>query len=141
MIGLCIHYIPQGESNPTQGILHMHNYNVCDDCVCVCICGACSCVVRKYVYIYICSHVLVSWFLVKKKILKPTFSERVISVTVSFGNFHAWQWGYTAEAVDEATGISAKAQNYQSKSGAKKHALENLKAILLDRGIIRPDDI
>ena len=119
----------------------MHNYNVCDDCVCVCICGACSCVVRKYVYIYICSHVLVSWFVVKKKILKPTFSERVITVTVSFGNVYAWQWVYTAEAVDEATGISAKAQNYQSKSGAKKHALENLKAILLDRGIIRPDDI
>ena len=29
---------------------------------------------------------------------------------------------HSAEAVDVATGISAKAQNYKSKSGAKEHA-------------------
>ena len=46
---------------------------------------------------------------------------------------------YTAEAVDVATEIRAKAKNYESKGGAKEHARTNLKAILLERGIIRKD--
>ena len=72
---------------------------------------------------------------------KPTFNERRITVDVYRSNFYRWEWVHSAEAVDVATGISAKAQNYKSKSGAKEHARENLKAILLDRGIIRKDDI
>ena len=70
---------------------------------------------------------------------KPTFEEMVVEIHVSSGNFHNWKWVYTAEAVDVATGITAKGKNYKSKDDAKKHARINLKAILLEKGIIRKD--
>ena len=70
---------------------------------------------------------------------KPTFNERRITVEVYKSNFYKWERVHSAEAVDVATGISAKAKNYKSKSGAKEHARENLKAILLERGIICKD--
>ena len=70
---------------------------------------------------------------------KPTFNERRITVEVYKSNFYKWKKVHSAEAVDVATGISAKAKNYKSKSGAKEHARENLKTILLERGIIRKD--
>ena len=70
---------------------------------------------------------------------KPTFEERVVKTRVYKSNFYKWQWVHSAEAEDVATGITAKAQNYQSKGGAEVHARINLKAILLERGIIRKD--
>ena len=70
---------------------------------------------------------------------KPTFAERVVETRITREGFYKFQYKYTAEAVDVATGITAKARNYESKGGAKEHARENLKAILLDRGIIRKD--
>ena len=74
---------------------------------------------------------------------KPTFDERRpwIKVDVSNGNFYRWEWVYSAKAVDVATDISAEAKNYASKGGAKEHALNYLKAILLEKGIVRKDDI
>ena len=70
---------------------------------------------------------------------KPTFAERVVETRITREGFHKWQYKYTAEAVDVATGIKAEAKNYKSKDGAKDHARTNLKAILLERGIIRKD--
>ena len=70
---------------------------------------------------------------------KPTFEERVVETDVSGGNFYRWEWVYSAEAVDVATGIKAEVQNYQSKDGAEERARKHLKAILLERGIIRKD--
>ena len=72
---------------------------------------------------------------------KPTFNERRIKVDVYKSNFYRWEWVHSAEAVDVATGISAKAQNYASKGESKEHAQQNLKDILLERGIIHKDDI
>ena len=70
---------------------------------------------------------------------KPTFEERVVETHVYKSNFYKWEWVHSAKAVDVATGITAKAQNYESKGGAKEHARINLKAILLEKGIIRKD--
>ena len=70
---------------------------------------------------------------------KPTFKERVVETRVYKSNFYKWKWVHSAEAVDVATGISAKAQNYQSKDEAKELARIYLKAILLEKGIIRKD--
>ena len=67
---------------------------------------------------------------------KPTFAERVVETRITRKGFHKWKYKYTAEAVDVATGITAKAKK-KSRSGAKEHARNNLKAILLERGIIR----
>ena len=67
---------------------------------------------------------------------KPIFAERVVETRVSSGNFYWWAWVYSAEAVDVATRITAKADNYLTKRRAKKHARLNLSAILLERGII-----
>ena len=75
----------------------------------------------------------------EKYLKKPPFEERVVETRVSSGNFHNWEWVHSAEAVDVATGITANARNYRTKDGAKKHARINLKAILLDRGIIRKE--
>ena len=77
----------------------------------------------------------------KEYLKKPTFNERRITVEVYKSNLYRLEWVHSAKAVDVATGISAKAKNYKSKSGAKEHARENLKAILLERGIIHKDDI
>ena len=46
---------------------------------------------------------------------------------------------HSAEVVDVATGIRAEAKNYKSRGGAKEHARANLKAKLLEQGIIRKD--
>ena len=70
---------------------------------------------------------------------KPTFAERVVETRITREGFYRWEYVYTAEAVDVATEIRAKAKNYESKGGAKEHARTNLKAILLERGIIRKD--
>ena len=70
---------------------------------------------------------------------KPTFAERVVEAHITRQGFHGFEWKYTAEAVDVATEIKAKARNYYSKDGAMEHARINLKAILLERGIIRED--
>ena len=72
---------------------------------------------------------------------KPTFNERRVEAHVYKSNIYRWKYVHSAEARDVATGITAKAQNYKSKSGAKENAKLNLKAILLDKGIIRKDDI
>ena len=70
---------------------------------------------------------------------KPTFAERVVEARITRQGFNNWEWKYTAEAVDVATGIKAKARKYYSKGGAKDHARINLKTSLLQRGIIRKD--
>ena len=70
---------------------------------------------------------------------KPTFAERRIETKITRSGFYRWEYVHTAEAVDVATGIRAKAKNYKSKDGAKEHARANLKAILLERGVIRKD--
>ena len=70
---------------------------------------------------------------------KPTFAERVVETRITGEGFHNWEWKCSAEAVDVATGIKVKARNYYSKGGAKEHARINLKAILLERGVIRKD--
>ena len=70
---------------------------------------------------------------------KPTFEERVVETRVYKSNFYKWERVHSAEAVDVATGITAKAQNYYTEGGAKEHARINLKAILLEKGIIRKD--
>ena len=70
---------------------------------------------------------------------KPTFAERVVEARITKQGFYKGEWTYSAEAVDVATGIKAKAKNYYSKGGAKEHARINLKAILLEQGIIRED--
>ena len=70
---------------------------------------------------------------------KPTFTERRIETKITRSGFYKWEYVHTAEAVDVATGIRAKAKNYKSKDGAKEHARANLKAILLERGVIRKD--
>ena len=70
---------------------------------------------------------------------KPTFAERVIETRITRHNIYAWKEAYTAEAVDVATGIRAKAKNYHTEGGAKENARKFLKAILLERGIIRKD--
>ena len=75
----------------------------------------------------------------KEYLKKTTFDERVVEIHVSSGNFYKWEWVYSAKAVDVATGITAKAQNYYTKGGAKEHARIYLQAILLERGIIRKD--
>ena len=70
---------------------------------------------------------------------KPTFAERVVEARITRKGFYRWEYVYTAEAVDVATGTTAKARNYKSEGGAKEHARINLKAILLEKGIIRKD--
>ena len=70
---------------------------------------------------------------------KPTFAERVVETCITKQGFYKWEWKYSAEAVDVATWIEAKAKNYESEGGAKEHARINLKAILLERGVIRKD--
>ena len=70
---------------------------------------------------------------------KPTFAERVVETRITKRGFYKWEWKYSAEAVDVATGIKAEAKNYESEGGAKEHARINLKAILLERGVIRKD--
>ena len=70
---------------------------------------------------------------------KPTFAERDVVAHITKQGFYNWEWVYSAEAVDVASGIKAKAKNYQSKGGAKEHARTNLKAILVERGIICKD--
>ena len=72
---------------------------------------------------------------------KPTFNERRVEAHVYKSNYYKWREVHSAKACDVATGITAKAQNRKSKSDAKKHAKLNLKAILLDKGVIRKDDI
>ena len=67
----------------------------------------------------------------------PTFAERVVETRITWHNIYAWKEAYTAEAVDVATGIRAKAKNYHTEGGAKENARKFLKAILLERGIIR----
>ena len=70
---------------------------------------------------------------------KPTFAERIVETHNTWRGFHAWEWKYNAKAKDVATGIEAEAKHYYSEGGAKEHARTNLKAILLERGIIRKD--
>ena len=70
---------------------------------------------------------------------KPRFAERVVETRITKRGLYKGKWTYSAKAVDEATGIKAKAKNYKSEGGAKEHARINLKAILLDRGIICKD--
>ena len=70
---------------------------------------------------------------------KPTFAERRIETKITSSGFYKFKYVHTAEALDVATGIRAKARNYKSKDGAKEHARANLKAILLERGVIRKD--
>ena len=53
---------------------------------------------------------------------KPTFAERRIETRITKSGFYAWQWKYSAEAVDVATGIRVKARNYESRGCAKEHA-------------------
>ena len=72
---------------------------------------------------------------------KPTFNKRRIEAHVYKSNIYKWEYVHSAEARDVATGITAKAKNYKSKGGAIEHAKLNLKAILLDKGIIRKDNI
>ena len=72
---------------------------------------------------------------------KPTFNERRIEADVYRSGLYKWEYVHSAEARDVATGITAKAKNYKSKGGAIEHAKLSLKAILLDKGIIRKDDI
>ena len=67
---------------------------------------------------------------------KPTFAERDVKTDITREGFYKWEYVYTAEAVDVATGIMAKAKNYQSRDGAKEHARINLKDILQKKGII-----
>ena len=72
---------------------------------------------------------------------KPTFNERRPGIRVDIDSgFYRWEWSYSAKAVDVATGLSAEAKHYASEGGAREHALNYLKAILLDKGIIRKDD-
>lgn len=73
----------------------------------------------------------------KEYLQLPTFADRVITVRITREEIHRWKYVYTAEAVDTGTGITARARNYRSKNGAKEHARINLKAILLERGLIR----
>ena len=70
---------------------------------------------------------------------KLTFAERVVETHITKRGFYKWEWTYTAEAVDVVTGIKAEAKNYKSEGGAKEHARINLKAILLERGVIHKD--
>ena len=70
---------------------------------------------------------------------QPTFAERRIETEITRSGFYKWEYVHSAEAVDVATGIRAKAKNYKSKGGAKEHARANLKAKLLEQGIIRED--
>ena len=78
---------------------------------------------------------------IEEYLKKPTFNERRIEAHVYHSGIHDWEYKHSAEARDIATGITAKAKNYESKGGAIEHAKLNLKAILLDKGIIRKDDI
>ena len=75
----------------------------------------------------------------KEYLKKPTFAERVVETRITRHNIYAWKEVYTAEALDVATGIRAKAQNYHTEGGAKENARKFLKAILLEREIIRKD--
>ena len=70
---------------------------------------------------------------------QPTFAERGIETKITRSGFYKSKYVHSAEAVDVATGIGAEAKNCKSKGGAKEHARTNLKAILLERGIIRKD--
>ena len=70
---------------------------------------------------------------------KPTFAERVIETHITRHIIYAWKEAYTAVAVDVATGIRVETQNYYTKDGAEEIARKSLKAILLERGIIRKD--
>ena len=65
----------------------------------------------------------------------PTFAERVVEtrITRHIISIYWWKEVYTAVA----TGIRAEAQNYYTDGGAKENARKFLKAILLERGIIR----
>ena len=69
----------------------------------------------------------------------PTFAERVVKTHITKQGFHRFELKFSAEAEDVATGIKAEGKNYKSEGGAKEHARINLKAILLERGIIRKD--
>ena len=70
---------------------------------------------------------------------KPTFNERLIEVGITQSNIYNWKRVHTAEAEDVGSGIRTKAKNFASKHRAMDHARAKLKAILLDRGIIRKD--
>ena len=73
----------------------------------------------------------------KRESKQPTFAERGIETKITRSGFYKWEYVHSAEAVDLATGIRAKAKNYKSKDDAKEHARANLKAKLLEQGIIR----
>ena len=70
---------------------------------------------------------------------QPAFAERNIDTYITRSGFYKWEYVHTAEAVDVATGTRVKANNYKSKDGANEHARANLKAKLLEQGIIRKD--
>ena len=75
----------------------------------------------------------------QKYLKKPTFSERRIKDYGPTICLRGIEVRFSAEAIDEATGIKGKGKNLKSRSGAKKHAREDLKRILLDKDIIRKD--
>ena len=70
---------------------------------------------------------------------QPTFGERNINTYITDSGFYKWKYVHSAEAVDVDTGIRVKAKHYKSEGGAKEHARANLKAKLLEQGIIRKD--
>ena len=75
----------------------------------------------------------------KRESKQPTFAERGIETKITRSGLYKREYVHSAEAVDVATGIRAEAKNYKSKGGAKEHARANLKAKLLEQGIIRND--
>ena len=54
------------------------------------------------------------------------------------GRIHSWQewWVYDATAWDEKSQISVEAHRYASSQEAIHHAVEKLKGILRDEGIL-----
>ena len=68
----------------------------------------------------------------EKYLKKSTLAERVVETHIIQHYIYRWEEVYTAEAVDVATGIRAKAQNCYTKGGAKENARKFLKIILLE---------
>ena len=68
-----------------------------------------------------------------------TFTNRVVDDRITWTGFHNWSYKFIAEAVDIATGITVMSGKSFSEKSATMRARANLKAILLQKGIIQED--
>ena len=60
---------------------------------------------------------------------------RLLRYTVE-GYFGSWKWKYRGKAWDEQTGIKVTSSGWESRGGAREHALEELALKLVGNGLL-----